>query len=292
MSDAEIFNRNLRRLRRDRAAANFAEHDYLIAHIGDELLHRLGLVTRTFTSALIVGAFDGRLRRALSAQGIKTIAADAGFAFTRASGGVQCDEDRLPFADASFDLVVSAGVLDTVNDLPGALALIRRALRPDGLLLAGFVGAGSLPRLRAATLAADSASGAVPPRMHPQIDVRSAGDLLVRAGFALPVADGDRLTVGYRDPLRLARDLRGMAGGNLLRDQKPPSFGRERLVLLCDAFLAQADSDGRVAEIFEIVYLTGWSPGPDQPRPARRGSAGASLADILSPPASQGGTGL
>ena len=291
MSDAEIFNRNLRRLRRDRAAADFAEHDYLIEHIGDELLHRLGLVTRTFTSALIVGAFDGRLRRALSAQGIKTIAADAGFAFARARASVQCDEDRLPFADASFDLVVSAGVLDTVNDLPGALALIRRALRPDGLLLAGFVGAGSLPRLRAATLAADSASGAVPPRMHPQIDVRSAGDLLVRAGFALPVADGDRLTVGYRDPLRLARDLRGMAGGNLLRDQKPPSFGRERLALLCDAFATQADPDGRVAEIFEIVYLTGWSPGPDQPRPARRGSADTSLADILSPPASQGGEG-
>lgn len=292
MSDAEIFNRNLRRLRRDRATTDFAGHDYLIEHIGEELLHRLGLVTRTFASALVLGAFDGRLTRALSAQGIKTVATDAGFAFARASGGVQCDEDRLPFADASFDLVVSAGVLDTVNDLPGALALIRRALRPDGLLLAGFVGAGSLPRLRAATLAADSASGAVPPRMHPQIDVRSAGDLLVRAGFALPVADGDRLTVGYRNPLRLAGDLRGMAGSNMLRGQKPPFFGRGRLGLLCDAFDAQADSDGRVAEIFEIIYLTGWSPGPDQPRPARRGSASASLADILSPPASQGGTGL
>ena len=291
MSDAEIFNRNLRRLRRDRAAADFAGHGFLVEHIGDELLHRLGLVTRIFGSALILGAFDGRLPRALSARGIRAVAADAGFAFARASGGVQCDEDRLPFADASFDLVMSAGVLDTVNDLPGALALIRRVLRPDGLLLAGFVGAGSLPRLRAATLAADSASGAVPPRLHPQIDVRSAGDLLVRAGFALPVADGDRLTVGYRDPLRLARDLRGMAGGNMLQDQKPPFFGRQRLALLCDAFAAQAGPDGRTAEIFEIVCLTGWSPGPDQPRPARRGSAAASLADILPPPARRGGNG-
>lgn len=293
MNDAEIFNRSLRRLRRNRAAADFAQHDFLIEHIGEELLHRLGLVTRKFSSALVLGAFDGRLPRALAAQGINAIfAADAGFAFALASGGVQCDEDRLPFADASFDLVISAGVLDTVNDLPGALALIRRALRPDGLLLAGFIGAGSLPRLRAATLAADSALGAVPPRIHPQIDVRSAGDLLVRAGFALPVADGDRLTVGYRDPLRLVRDLRGMAGGNMLREQKPPFFGRRRLAMLCEAFAAQADPQARTAETFEIVYLTGWSPGPDQPRPARRGSAAASLASILPPSPSQGGTGL
>jgi SAM-dependent methyltransferase len=281
MNPSEIFDRRLRRLRRDRAAPRFAEHAFVIDHIVEELLFRLGLVTRSFSSALILGCADGRLARAVSELGIKPVAADAGFAFARASGGVQCDEDRLPFADASFDLVLSAGVLDSVNDLPGALALIRRVLRPDGLLLAGFIGAGSLARLRAATLTADSAAGAVPPRIHPQIDVRSAGDLLVRAGFALPVADGDRLTVAYRDPLRLAADLRGMAGGNLLRSQKPPFFGRVRLAALHDAFMAGADPDGRVIEAFEIVYLAGWSPGPDQPSPARRGSATRSLADAL-----------
>lgn len=282
MSEAEIFDRRLRRLRRDRAAPRFAEHSFVIDHMVEELLFRLDAVTRPLSSALVLGSADGRLSRAIAERGIKPIAADAGFVFARACKGVQCDEDRLPFADASFDLVISAGVLDTVNDLPGALALARRVLRPDGFLLAGFVGAGSLPKLRAATLAADSAAGAVPPRIHPQIDVRSAGDLLVRAGFALPVADGDSLTVAYRDPLRLTADLRGMAGGNLLRGQKTP-FGRARLTALYDAFLAQADPDGRVVETFELVYLAGWSPGPDQPRPARRGSATRSLAEALKP---------
>lgn len=284
MSEAEIFDRRLRRLRRDRAAPAFADHAFLLDQMVDELLHRLGLVTRGFERALDLGCFDGRMTRALEERGIKAVSADAGFAFARQSAGVQCDEDRPPFADASFDLVISAGVLDMVNDLPGALSLIRRLLKPDGLFLAGFVGGGSLPRLRTATLRADSAMGATPPRIHPQIDLRSAADLLVRAGFTLPVADGDRLTVRYGDPLRLAQDLRGMAGGNQLRAQKPPLFGRARVHALCEAFAAQADPDGRVTETFEIVYLTGWSPGPGQPQPARRGSATRSLAEALRKP--------
>jgi SAM-dependent methyltransferase len=285
MSEAEIFDRRLRRLRRDRAAPGFADHAFIVDHMIDELLFRLEGVTRTFSRALVLGAFDGRISRALAGRGIAAVSADAGFAFARQSAGVQCDEDRLPFADGIFDLVLSAGVLDSVNDLPGALALIRRALKPDGLLLAGFVGAGSLPQLRSAALAADmAAGGAVPPRIHPQIDVRSAGDLLVRAGFALPVADSDRLMVGYADPLRLAADLRGMAAGNLLRAQTPPAIGRHRLAALYEAFLREAEPDGRVRETFETVYLTGWAPAPQQPRPARRGSATRSLADALRRP--------
>jgi SAM-dependent methyltransferase len=284
MPGAEIFDRRLRRLRRDRAASCFADHAFLLDHMIEELLFRLGSVTRDFERALDLGCFDGRLSRALAKLGIDALAADPGFAFASPSGGVQCDEDRLPFADSSFDLVVSAGVLDTVNDLPGALTLIRRVLKRDGLFLGAFIGGGSLPKLRAATLRADAAGGAIPPRIHPQIDIRSAGDLLVRAGFALPVADGDRVTVRYGDPLRLAADLRGMAAGNQLREQKPPFFGRRRLQALCEAFAAQAEPDGRVAETFEIVYLTGWSPGPGQPQPARRGSATQSLADALRKP--------
>ena len=282
MSEAEIFDRRLRRLRRDRATPGFVGHGFLVDHIADELLFRLEGVTRSFGRALVVGGFDGRIGRLLADRGISSVSTDAGFAFACQSAGVQCDEDRLPFADRSFDLILSAAVLDSVNDLPGALALARRVLKPDGLFLAGFLGAGSLSRLRSAMLAADMAmGGAVPPRIHPQIDVRSAGDLLVRAGFALPVADGDRLTVGYADPLRLAADLRGMAAGNMLRTQTPPAIGRRRLAALYEAFLREADADGRVRETFEIVYLTGWSPGPDQPQPARRGSASQSLADAL-----------
>jgi NADH dehydrogenase [ubiquinone] 1 alpha subcomplex assembly factor 5 len=179
---------------------------------------------------------------------------------------------------------VSAGVLDSVNDLPGALALIRRVLRPDGLFLGAFAGAGSLAWLKSATLAADSAtSGGAVPRIHPQIDVRSAGDLLSRAGFALPVADSERLDIGYGDPLRLMRDLRGMAATNLLVQRARKGPGRAWLVELFRQFQAAGGPDGRLRETFELIYLTGWAPAPDQPRPARRGSATASLAEALRP---------
>lgn len=283
MTDPEIFDRALRRRRRDRAASGFADHDFLHAHAAEELIGRLSLVTREFGRALILGCLDGRIGDALRGR-MRVTSADPGFAFARAAGGVQCDEDRLPFADGSVDLVIAAGGLETVNDLPGSLALIRRILVPDGLFLGALIGAGSLPRLKQATLAADMAGGQVAPRVHPQIDVRSAGDLLARAGFALPVADGDRLTVRYGDPLRLIADLRGMAGTNLLHGTRPP-LRRSGLPALFESFTAAADSDGRTAETFEIVYLSGWSPAPSQPRPAARGSGSRSLADALRPSA-------
>lgn len=282
MSAPEIFDRRRRRARRDRAAARFADHDFLVAAIADEILERLDGVTRSFAQALDLGAHDGRLGAALRARGIATVAADAGFGFARAAGGVQCDEDRLPFADASFDLVVSAGVLDQVNDLPGALALVRRALRPDGLFLAGFVGAPSLPRLKAALLAGDMHTGEAAARVHPQIDVRAGGDLLARAGFALPVADSTKLAVSYPDPLRLMRDLRGMAATNLLAGTVPV-LRRASLGALADAFAAHRDTEGRVVESFELIFLTGWAPAPSQPAPAARGSGTTSLATALRP---------
>ena len=277
----EPFDRARRRARRDRAMARFDHHGFLTAHIADELLARLESVERTFERALVIGAGDGRLGEALTARGIRVISADASFTAARAAKGVQCDEDRLPFADGAFDLVMSAGVLDSVNDLPGALVLARRALKPDGLFMAGFAGAGSLPRLRAAMLQADLAGGVgVAPRIHPQIDVRSAGDLLTRAGFALPVADGEALDARYRSLDGLLADLRFGAQGGVLAGAQAP-LGRMQAAAAHGAFLGQADPDGRVTETFEIVYLIGWAPDSSQPRPARRGSAVASLAAAL-----------
>ncbi len=264
--------------------ARFQEHGFLTTHIVEELLGRLEVVERRFQRALVLGAADGQLAAGLVARGIHVVSADASFVAVRATGGVQCDEDRLPFADGAFDLVMSAGVLDSVNDLPGALLLARRVLKPDGLFMAGFAGAGSLPRLRAAMLQADLAGDVgVAPRIHPQVDVRSAGDLLSRAGFALPVADGEALDARYRSLDGLLADLRFGGQGGVLSGQRP-HLGRMQAAAAHGAFLGQADADGRVTETFEIVYLIGWAPDESQPRPARRGSAVASLAAALKKP--------
>lgn len=281
-SPPEPFDRARRRARRDRAQTRIAAHGFLIDHMAEELLGRLEGVDRRFTRALLVGA-HGPTIAALRAKEIAVVVAETGHGAAKAAGGIQCDEDRLPFADASFDLIVSVGVLDSVNDLPGALLLARRVLRPDGLFLAAFAGAGSLPRLRAAMLQADLAGDrGVAPRIHPQIDVRSAGDLLARAGFALPVADGDALEARYRDLVGLLADLRFGAQGGVLAGPRPP-LGRMQAAAAHGAFLGEADADGRVTERFELVYLIGWAPDGSQPRPARRGSATASLAAALKP---------
>jgi SAM-dependent methyltransferase len=276
VSSPTIFDRNARRLRRDRAQPDFAAHDFLRGAMLDGLAERLDAVTRPFRDILDLGCFDGGFQ---APPGTRVARLDPGFAFAHAAGGVQGDEDRLPFADRSFDLVVSAGVLDQIDDVPGALTLIRRVLRPDGLFLGAFVGGGSLPRLRAALRVAEAERPVA--RLHPQVDVRSAGDLLMRAGFTLPVADIETLEVRYRDFGRLLGDLRGMGSSNMLAERRP--IGRAALAAAAAAFADMADPDGRVSEQFNLIFLTGWAPDPSQPLPAKRGSATASLADALRP---------
>ena len=247
----------------------------------DGIAERLDAVTRPFHDVLDLGCFDGAF---LPPPGARVARVDPGFAFAHAAHGVQADEDRLPFADRSFDLVVSIGVLDQIDDLPGALTLIRRVLRPDGLFLGAFVGGGSLPRLRAALRQAEAERPVA--RLHPQVDVRSAGDLLMRAGFTLPVADIETLDVRYRDFGRLLGDLRGMGASNLLAERRP--IARTALAMAASAFAGMADDDGRTAEQFNLVFLTGWAPDPSQPVPAKRGSATASLAEALRTPPKAG----
>jgi NADH dehydrogenase [ubiquinone] 1 alpha subcomplex assembly factor 5 len=278
------FDRALRRRRRDRAARADPDSRFLLHRAADELLERLDLVARPFAAALDLGCGDDYLGRKLRERGLKVTSLDAGALFAAGAGGRQSEEDQLPFADGSFDLVVSIGVLDTVDDLPGALIQIRRALKPDGLFLAALAGAGSLPRLRASLRAAEEAEGLpAAARLHPQIDVRAAGDLLVRAGFALPVADDEALEVRYSGLAALVADLRGMAATNLLVERPRRPFGRTGYIAAAAAFADGAGSDGRTAEQIHILHLSGWAPSPDQPKPARRGSATASLADALKP---------
>jgi SAM-dependent methyltransferase len=270
----EIFDRNLRRLRRDRAAPGFAAFDFLRLAMLDGIAERLESVKREFADVLELGTFDGAFPPPPGARITRT---DPGALFARAVGGIQADEDRPTFPDASFDLIVSAGTLDTVSDLPGALTLARRALRPDGLFLAAFTGSATLSTLRAAFREAEGDTPAA--RIHPQVDVRAAGDLLMRAGFALPVADVETLTVRYGEIFGLFRDLRGMGATNLLPGTPP--LTRTTLAKAAHAFAERADPDGRTGERFDIIFLTGWAPSPTQPQPARRGSATASLTEAL-----------
>lgn len=274
MDSPEIFDRTSRRLRRDRAATRYHEHDFLRAAMLDGIGERLASVTRDFHDVLDLGCFDGAFAP-LPGAAITRI--DAGAAFARQVGGIQADEDAIPVQPESFDLIVSAGVLDSVNDVPGALAQIRRALRPDGLFLGALVGGTSLSTARAAFREAEADRPAA--RFHPMIDVRSAGDLLVRAGFALPVADSETVSVRYPDLFRLIADLRGMAASNVLRGRV--ALTRRVVAAAANAFAERADPDGRVAERFDLIFLTGWAPSPDQPKPAKRGSATASLASAL-----------
>lgn len=270
----DIFDRALRRLRRDRAAPGFADYAFLRAAMLDGIAERLSSVTRAFEDVLDLGCFDGAF---LPPPGARITRTDPGAVFAQAAGGVQVDEDRPNFAEGSFDLIVAAGTLDTVSDLPGALTLARRALRPDGLFLAAFTGGTTLSTVRAALREAEGDTPVA--RVHPQVDVRAAGDLLMRAGFALPVADVETLNARYGDIWSLFRDLRGMAATNLLPGTPP--LTRPVLARAAAAFSARADPDGRTSERFDIIFLTGWAPSPTQPQPARRGSATALLTEAL-----------
>ncbi|CAN5287017.1 methyltransferase domain-containing protein [soil metagenome] len=282
MSVPRIFDKALRARRRDRAAAHFAAHDFLYEAAAEEMLDRLADVSRTFSDALVIGAPTPTLPAALRARGLTVTVADPGAIFADAQGGVMVDEDSLlPFAAESFDIILNCGTLESVNDVPGFLLQVRGLLRPDGLLLAAFVGAGSLPALRAALLAADGDKPAQ--RIHPQIDVRSAGDLLSRAGFTMPVADIQALRVGYASLFGLIGDLRGMGAAQCLVSAPPP-LTRTALARAAERFALEAEPDGRVRERFEIVHISGWRPDPSQPKPARRGSATVSLAEALPPP--------
>ena len=257
------FDASLGRLRRARAGTGKDEAFWLHRRAAEELLDRLDLVARPFVRALELSS-DAWLGDRLEARGMEVL-------------GI--GEQALPSLEpASFDLAVSVGLLDTVNDLPGALALIRRALKPDGLFLAAFAGAGSLPRLRRAMRAGEAAEGRDPsPRIHPQIDVRAAGDLLTRAGFALPVADREVVEVRYTSLPRLVADLRLTGATNILAQRSRAPFTRLGLAA------AMADFGAGTLERFELVFLSGWAPAPSQPAPARRGSGTASLADALKP---------
>ena len=275
-----IFDRTLLRARRARAGA-LGPATFLIDRVGDDMAGRLSAVLRQFKIAADIGTPTDAVRRSL-AERVGAIVAVS----PAASGdalAVAADEEALPFCDGSLDLVVSALALQFVNDLPGTLVQIRRALKPDGLFLAAMIGGESLAELREAFAQAESeVEGGVSPRVAPFADLRDLGALLQRAGFALPVTDIDRLTVRYATPLALMHDLRRMGAANALAERRRTPLRRATLRRLLEIYAERfADADGRIRATFEIVWLSGWAPHESQQKPLAPGSAKARLADAL-----------
>jgi len=275
----EIFNRQRRRVVRDRAFSRAKGDDFFSQIMAEEIVERLDVVKRSFRRALIIGLPAAGLGKKLESRGMKVVFADSSARLASALGGVICDDDRLPFADHSFDLIINIGSLDTINDLPGALVLIRRILIPDGLMLAAMFSAESFPILKSVIMGAEG--DRVSAHMHPQIDVRTAGDLVARAGLTLPVADSDHMRLKYSSLQRLIADIRDVGGSNIMAGTLT-SIPRHVYAEIERRFRAKAGLDGKFSESVTILYLCAWAPHPDQPKPARRGSGQVSLTTAFS----------
>ena len=273
------FDRALVRRRRDRAAAGFAGYDFLFAETAASLVERLRLIRRSFPHALDLGCHDGAAGRlAAAAKGIeRLVSCDLSGALAARADGfpVVADEEALPFAPASFDLVLSNLSLHWVNDLPGALIQIRRALRPDGFFVASMLGGDTLTELRRSLFEAElEVTGGAAPRLSPFAALADAGQLMRRAGFALPVADSETITVTYRDIFRLMADLRGMGETSALLARPRRPLARAVLLEAGRRYAeAWAEPDGRLPATFQVLHLAGWAPDPSQQQPLPPGGA-------------------
>ena len=288
---AQLFDRRAWRLHRDRAArlaqGQAGPADFLHAEIADRLLDRLDLVGREFPAALDLGARGGALARALAQRAgtAQVVAAEPSALFLAIAPPprVAADPEWLPFRDASFDLVASVLALHWTADLPGALLQLRRALKPDGLLLAAMLGGQTLVELRTALFEAELAEeDGVSPRVSPAIELGDAAALLQRAGFAMPVADSETITATYPDLLALMHELRAMGETNALAARRRGLMRRATLARAAVIYTERfANTDGRIPATLEILFLAGWAPHPSQPKSLPRGSATHRLADAL-----------
>ena len=248
------------------------------------MAERLADTPRRFARALDLGCHTGAGARALTASGKvdQVYAADLSASMVRASQtpGFAADEERLPIGDHTLDLIISLLSLHSVNDLPGALVQIRRALKPDGLFLGCLFGAGTLTELRTSLMQAEvGITGGAAQRIAPLPGLQDMAGLLQRAGLALPVADVDRVTVRYDTPFALLEDLKGMGERAVFAERGRPGLSRRILARMAEIYANSfSDSDGRVRASFEIIWLSGWAPAPGQPKPLKPGSAKHSLA--------------
>lgn len=289
-SDITIFDRRVLRQRRARSARRLVNHDFLLRHAAEEVRDRLQAINRTFPVALDLGCHSGGFGQLAQKTWFNEkigllINGDTCFDMVRQANSPRLvlDEECLPLAPESLNLVISLLTLHWVNDLPGALWQIRRALQPDGLFVGALFGGNTLTELRQALTEAElDMEGGASPRISPFADVRALGGLLQRAEFALPVVDTDRLTVTYAHPLKLMHELRGMGETNVLIDRRRTPLRRATLQRACEIYQEKfSDHEGRIKATFEIIYMTGWAPHESQQKPLRPGSAATRLADAL-----------
>lgn len=259
--------------------------DFLMRRAAEDLSDRLSTIARRFPAAATVFSPTGLAREVLAASG-KTDSVVELVAHPALAGSTAAHvapAETIPLPPETLDLAVSLLALHEANDIPGVLVQIRRALKPDGLFLAAFPGAGTLAELRESLLAAEiELLGGASPRVLPFADVRDAGGLLQRAGFALPVADIETVTVRYDSMFSLMRDLRGMGATNVLvaRSRRPAT--RSLFMRAAEIYAERfSDPDGRVRATFSIVWLSGWAPDASQQKPLRPGSAKVPLASAL-----------
>ena len=282
-----VFDRAVLRQRRERAARDWDRRAFLKREIAGRLVDRLDDIRRTFPRALDLGSHGDEISTALGERRTVEwlVRADLGQGFARLARGpaVVADEEFLPFAPESFDLVVSAMDLHWVNDLPGTLVQVRRILKPDGLLMGAMLGGATLWQLRQALAAAESeVEGGLSPRVSPFAGLADAAGLLQRAGFALPVADSETIEVEYENALALMHDLGAMGESNLVVERRRGLSRRATLLRAAEIYGERfAVASGRVAATFEVLFLHGWAPHDSQPKPLRPGSAAQRLADAL-----------
>jgi SAM-dependent methyltransferase len=287
---ALLFDRALHRRRLDRAAKLYPAADFLKRRAAEDATERLAGILHQFPLAVDLGARSGAFARALAMSDASPrvgalIETDLAAAMLGGRGGLRLatDEERLPFADASLDLVVSLLNLHWTNDLVGALIQIRQALKPDGLFLGALFGGETLTELRQSLMQAEiDLHGGAGPRISPFADAIDGAGLLQRAGFALPVAEIDRVTVRYDHPIKLMADLRAMGETNVLIDRDRRPLTRAVLSRMSEIYAERfALPDGRIPATFEIIGLTGWAPHESQQKPLKPGSAKMRLADAL-----------
>lgn len=286
-----IFDRDILKLRRNRAAKRAKDFNFLFAETAERLVDRLDDTTRSFPLAVDIGCHSGEIGSIIGNRGqIQTlfqcdIAKDYALLARENNhhSSAVIDEEFLPFAPNSLDLVLSNMSLHWVNDLPGMLLQARQALKPDGLFLASMLGGETLKDLREALMAAEAEEeGGVSPRVSPFVDIRDAGALLQRSGFALPVVDSDEIIIDYPDALKLMRDLSGMGESNLIIKRSKKFTHRATLARAASIYRERhANNDGRILAKFQVIYLTGWAPDASQPKALRPGSAKISLVDFL-----------